>query len=148
MRRRKASGSRMMRATPPRSSLGQAIWFYVLSTLILSLSMASQTLLFAWMAGAGGMLAGLGGTFVFVLAFVAVAPASLLVGRLLRVTDMRFALVRAALTALLIAFMVVPLIVVGVVSWIFLRAKRREDQAVRDMKEEQERIKWPSEPSS
>lgn len=36
------------------------------------------------------------------LAFVAVAPASILIGRLLRVTDMRFAVVRAALVSLLV----------------------------------------------
>jgi hypothetical protein len=35
------------------------------------------------------------------LAFAAVAPASIIIGRLLRVTDMRFAVVRAALVALL-----------------------------------------------
>lgn len=55
---------------------------------------------------------------------------------------------RIVITTLLIVFMVLPLIAVVVVSWIFLRAKRREDQALRERKEEQERTEWPNEPSS
>jgi hypothetical protein len=45
------------------------------------------------------------------------------------------------LVAFLIAAMVVPLIALGVVCWLFLRAKRREDA------KEKER-EWRNEPSS
>ncbi|TMJ93558.1 MAG: hypothetical protein E6G67_12080 [Actinobacteria bacterium] len=48
----------------------------------------------------------------------------------------------AALDAILIAALVVPLPILGWVCWIFLRAKRREDA------EKQKEAGWPSARSS
>jgi hypothetical protein len=44
------------------------------------------------------------------------------------------------LTAILVAAMVVPLLVLGVVGWIFLRAKRREDAIKKELEWRKERL--------